>query len=242
MLDRIRIILVRPDSGGNVGAACRAMKTMGISRLVLVGNSNPDIERVRTLAIHAFDLFEKRQHYETLDEALNGSVFSAGITRRRGRFRKYFSLLPDEAAARIADIREGDVSLVFGNERTGLTDEELNACDAAVHIPSSPDFPSLNLSHAVQVITYSLYRTARGSEGKYTPVPREILNDTAEHMVNCLESIGFFSLTGKEEMKHFFRDLLARAAPDSREAARMKGIFTKIEGLKQNRQTNESSV
>jgi tRNA/rRNA methyltransferase len=231
MLEQIQIVLVRPESGSNVGAVCRAMKTMGISALIIVDPGALDEERVKTLAIHAWDIYKQRREYQTLDGALTSSVLSLGITRRRGRFRKYISLLPEEAADKAAQIGAGTVSLVFGNERTGLTDEELNQCDAAVHIPSSPAFPSLNLSHAVQIMTYALFRAAEQKEGRYHPVTREILEEVTGSMVNSLESIGFFSLTGKDEMHRYFRDLLARAAPDEREAERMKEIFKKIAGL-----------
>ena len=215
---------------------------MGISRLVLVGGAGLDPRRVQTLAIHALDIYEKREQFETLEEALRSSVFTAGVTRRRGRFRKYFSLLPEEAAEKIRAVGKGDVSLVFGNERTGLTDQELACCDAAVHIPSSPEFPSLNLSHAVQILTYTLFLKAKAHQGKYTPVTRAELDEVTNHMADCLESIGFFSLTGKDDMKRYFRDILSRAALDPREAGRMKDIFTKIAGLKQHGQIEKSSL
>jgi len=230
MFEDIKIILVNPEFGANVGAVCRAMKTMGFSKLVIAGEEKFDIERVKTLAVHAFDVFQERDHVLTLKEALGSAVFTAGITRRQGRFRKYLNLLPEDLAEHIRSIGKGSSALVFGNEEHGLTDEELKLCDAAVTIPSSEAFPSLNLSHAVQVITYVIRRSSLSSR-EYNPVSRQKMEDLIQHITGSLESIGFYRLTGKEEMGIYFRDIFSRAHLEENEARRMKSIFKKIEGL-----------
>ena len=209
MMDRIQVVLVRPGDGANAGAVCRAMKTMGVTQLAITGPCSLDIERVRTVAVHAFDIFESSRSFDTLEEAVSGSVLSAGITRRRGRFRKYTSFTPEQFAGQINQIRKGTISLVFGNEEHGLTDEELKACDTAVHIPSSDLFPSLNLSHAVQIILYIL-RTSCTEGSLFTPVSRMELEDLSNHITGRLEDIGFFTLTGKQDMKQFFREIFLK--------------------------------
>ncbi|MEW5818427.1 MAG: TrmH family RNA methyltransferase [Spirochaetota bacterium] len=234
VLDRIVIVLVQPEDGANVGSVCRAMKNMGVYRLTIVGEKELDTERVQTLALHAMDIYRRTSFVSSVEEALKGTVFSAGVTRRRGRFRKYVSLLPEELAERCASITEGDIALVFGNEDYGLTDKELSPCNIAVHIPSSPDFPSLNLSHAVHIITYSLFCRETKPTG-FSPITRGDLDLIVGKLLINLEKIGFFTQAGKEDMVIFFTDIFARAALSREEAQRMVKIFNKIEGLKNKR-------
>ena len=193
-LDRIQIVLVEPQSGENIGSVCRAMKTMGISKLAIIGKKVYDTARVNNLSVHAFDIYEKSIRYENLKSALKTSVLTAGATRRSGKKRKYISIYPEELASKIADISEGEVSIVFGRESSGLTVEELAECNIAVNIPSSPDSPSLNLAQAVQVITYSIYRSNYSGRG-YTPVNSERMEQVIETIASSLEKINFFKQT-----------------------------------------------
>lgn len=255
---RYQVVLVRPEDGANVGAVCRAMKTMGIARLVLVDLSpgRLDIDRVKHVSVHAFDIFENALFKSGLDEALSDSALSAGFTRRQGKRRKYISYLPEQLVEKTLELRSGEVSLVFGNERTGLTEEELNCCDCSVTIPSDLRFPSLNLSHAVQIITYLLFRSEAGeavkadrtgqaegaaeagdsaSAARNYPVTRNELETTVASVTVDLERIGFFTLTGKEEMGRFLRDIFARALISPAEAERLESLFQKIADLKINR-------
>jgi tRNA/rRNA methyltransferase len=239
---RYQVVLVRPEDGANVGAVCRAMKTMGLTRLVLVDLTagRLDINRVKHVSVHAFDIFEDALFKSGLDEALSDSVLSAGFTRRQGKRRKYISYLPEQLIEKTSKLHSGEVSLVFGNERTGLTEDELNCCDCSVTVPSDPRFPSLNLSHAVQIITYLLFRSE--AEAKETtsaarnhPVSRNELETTVASVTGALERTGFFTLTGKEEMARFLRDIFARALISPAEAERLESLFQKIADLKINR-------
>ncbi|RKX77991.1 MAG: RNA methyltransferase [Spirochaetes bacterium] len=236
----IKVILVSPRDGTNVGAVCRAMKTMGLNRLEIVKGKELDILRVATLAVHAKDVYDQAVFSDSLEHAISDSVLSAGITRRRGKWRKYFSLTPEELARKIIDTGNGTISLVFGNEEHGLTNEELSLCNLAVTIPSSPQFPSLNLSHAVQIITYIIYREsirAMGGMGNFHPIDHAELKKLTATVTDCLEEIGFFTLTGKDEMGRFIRDIFARALLDKKEAERVVKIFKKIRGLKSRRRS-----
>ena len=105
-LERIEIVLVETQDGANIGSVCRAMKTMGLMNLGIVGDAEYDDNRVRTLALHASDLWEKAKRYKTLDEALEGSIFSIGATRRRGKFRKLSSYSPEPLAKKISTLNE----------------------------------------------------------------------------------------------------------------------------------------
>lgn len=242
-MNDLQIILANTDDGGNIGAVCRCMKNMGIGRLTLVGGREYDTNRISVLAVHAFEVYQNAQRTAGLEEAAAGSVLTVGVTRRRGRRRKYRSLTPEELAERLAELPAGEVSLVFGNEEHGLTDEELKVCDTAVHIPSSPEFPSLNLSHAVQVVLYVLFRRFAGEQSgggaaeDAAGIPRRELDVLVDSIAGDLGSIGFFTLTGREEMHIFLRDLFARAGLTPKEAGRLQRIFRKIRDLKLHRPT-----
>lgn len=232
--DRFRIVLVEPQDGGNVGAVCRAAKTMGFSKLVIVGRERSyfDENRVFTLALHAGDLYENALYHSNLKEALADTVFAVGVTRRRGKFRKYFSFLPEQLAEHLSGLGEGPVDLVFGRESDGLRDDELNLCSAAVRIPSSDSFPSLNLSHAVQIITYSLHRSYNTEISGYRAVSRQRMDQVRDSITDSFDAIGFFKQNEKEEVGRFFSDILTRASLSEGEAARMEKMFRKMAALK----------
>lgn len=230
-LARIRIVLVEPQDGANIGSVCRAMKTMDIHELAVIGDRVYDEDRVRTLAVHACDIYESHMRFPSLREALADSVLSVGATRRRGKNRKYFSLLPEQLAERIEATGAGTVSIVFGRETDGLTDAELALCHMGVRIPTSDEFPSLNLAQAVQIITYSLFRHLTPALG-FGPITEERLAHAVLTIGESLESIGFYKGDEQPEVQRFFRDILARATLSEKEAARLEKMSIKIARLK----------
>ncbi len=234
-LDRIQIILVDPRDGANVGAVCRAMKTMGIINLGIVGEREYDSNRVHTLALHAKDVYTQSRRYPSLKDALKDSVLTFGTSRRRGKFRKYFSVSPEDMAEKISLIRKGKISIVFGRESDGLTDEELALCNIAVRIPTSDSFPSLNLAQAVQIITYTLYAHTKPLKN-YTPVNREEMDQLTETIKESLDSIGFFKLEEKDEVGRFFRDILTRSLMSKSELKRLEKMYKKIAAIKMYKQ------
>src|SRR6056297_1212310 len=232
-LDRFQVVLVEPETSGNVGAVCRAMKTMGFSRLLIVGRT-PDyfnLDQVRTFGLRAQELFDEALFVSTLPEALADSVLGAGITRRRGKYRKYFSLLPEQLAEHVSHMESGTVSLVFGRESDGLTDKELSYCNIAVHIPSSENFPSLNLSHAVQIITYTLSREYRPPMQRFQPIDQQRLTELSQIVTDSFEEISFFKKNEKDEVGRFFKDIFSRSGLSENEAARLIKMFRKVAGL-----------
>ncbi|MCL2879327.1 MAG: RNA methyltransferase, partial [Treponema sp.] len=163
-LSNIVIILSRTADSGNVGAVCRAMKNMGLCRLRLVDPSADDEKTIISRSVHAADVWENAELYDSLEKASADCCLLIGTTRRRGKHRKSISITPRGLAQRLVEqygssnqAFTGTIALVFGNERTGLDDTELNMCNFASHIPVSDDFPSLNLSHAVQIYAYELF-------------------------------------------------------------------------------------
>ena len=232
-LDDIYIILCRPDESRNVGSACRAMANMGITNLRIVGKkADYDEEKVKTLAIHAFSIWENAVFFDSIEAATKDCYVSAGTTRRRGKKRKEWLLTPDEFSTKVNDIEKGKVAVIFGNERTGLTDEELECCTLGVKIPTDDEFGSLNLSHAVQIICYELYKHLKvPTLTGYTPITLERLSKTVSSLTDDLKKVGFFSVTGRPEMENFWTSVFARAALSEGEAQYIEKIFNKAAGL-----------
>jgi tRNA/rRNA methyltransferase len=242
-LSQIVIVLCNPDESRNIGSVCRAMLNMGVHRLRIVGNpDNYNIEQVKTLSIHAFSVWENAEFYPTLQEAVADCITAAGTTRRRGKKRKSWLVLPEEFVDKISDCNEGNIAIVFGNERTGLTDEELELCTIGVTIPSSEEFGSLNLSHAVQLLCYTLYRGTTKHSSGYTPISIKRLDKTVLTISNSLEKIGFFKIAGKSDMEQFWKGVLSRAVLSESEASYIEKTFTKAAGLSSKIKTNISGT
>jgi TrmH family RNA methyltransferase len=228
------VVLCRAEESGNVGSSCRAMKTMGFSRLVLAGCPEYDLDRVRMMAVHAYDVFERAERFPDLESALAGFSLSSGFTRRRGERRKAFSLSAQDFAAMALSRPRGSgaVALVFGNERTGLTEGELGLCSLAAHIPSSEAFPSLNLAQAVQIACYELRRQNLGKrDGSADPVSRADVNETVGRIAGHLRKIGFFKIPRDRNLSSFLRDTAERAAYTTTELRYFESIFRKAAGM-----------
>jgi tRNA/rRNA methyltransferase len=244
-LSRFAVVLCRAEEGGNVGSACRAMKTMGLSRLVLAGCPDYDEGRVRMMAVHAFDVYERAERFPDLASALSGFALTGGFTRRRGERRKAFSHSVEGFAAFAlkrpqGDAGKGAVALVFGNERTGLTEDELGLCSLAAHIPSSDAFPSLNLAQAVQVACYELRKQAlEGRDGGPEPVTRAAADESVSRIADHLRQIGFFKVTRDRDLSAFLRDTVERSAYTPSELRYFESIFRKAAGMI--RQRNKES-
>ena len=129
----------------------------------------------------------------------------------------------------------GKVAVIFGNERTGLTDEQLDQCNLGVTIPSSDNFGSLNLSHAVQIMSYHLFRRAllqkKGEYRGYTPLTLERVDRTVQTITDNMQKIGFFKMPGREDMENFWRSILSRASLSEGEAQYLEKTFDKMAGL-----------
>ena len=249
-LSDVIIVLSRPAEAGNVGACCRAMKNMGLSRLRLAAaelkeTSCQDQESfpeagfgyggiqalIRARAIHAVDLWERAESFDSLGAAVKDCSLVIGTTRRRGRHRKQVSMTPPEIAAFLKD-RPGSAALVFGNERTGLEDDEIGLCNIASHIPVDEAFPSLNLSHAVQIYAYELYLALSGSaedavKGQWVPLKQDTIEVLVRELTDELKTLGFYTKRGRQEQEHFFRDIISRAALTEKEARYFAGIIAK---------------
>ncbi len=236
-LNNIVIVLDHPDESRNIGAACRAMANNDIKELRIVGNKTDyDIEHIHVLAIHAGPIFDRAKFYSSIKEATADCVICAGTTRRSGKKRGKL-LLPEEFADQMSSTSEegGKLAIVFGNERTGLTDQQLDQCTMGITIPSSNDFGSLNLSHAVQIICYHLFRKKLSERpGGYkgvSPVSLERIDKAVQNITDDMQKIGFFKMPGREDMENFWRSLLSRSAITESEAQYLEKTFSKMAGL-----------
>lgn len=240
-IPQVVIVLCNPNEGKNIGAVCRAMFTMGLSRLRIVGHrADYDDEDIRTLSVHAFHLWEQAEFFDNLTDAVADCVFAAGTTRRGGHKRSFSTASPRELASRVLSLySESRAAIVFGNERTGLTEDELNICSFSVSIPAVEKAGSLNLSHAVQIIAYELYLAFQStvhiasqtvfSAGVSVSLSR--IDKTVDKIILNLKEIGFFSLGKPEYMKRFWRSVFSRAALSEEEALYIEKIFDKTSCL-----------
>lgn len=233
------IVLSRPGEPGNVGAVCRAMMNCGLCELRLVEPRPLDEARIRERAVHAAGIWERARHFPELREAVADCSLVVGATRRRGE-RRGITISAREAARLLAARNAGKSAVVFGNERTGLTNAELSLCDIASHIPAHDAFPSLNLSHSVQIYAYeiSLAFSERVSEsaslpqgaarkGAWEPLPRAEIDALAASLCDSLALLGFYTRTGRSAHEALFRGLCARAGVTQKEARLLRALFAK---------------
>ncbi len=227
-LDRIEIVLCDTQDGANIGSVCRAMKTMGLTHLTLVTDRIYDDERVRTLALHAYDLYENRREFSDLRSAISDSILSVAATRRVGKGRKTSRVSPEELAKHIGSLGSGKVSVVFGCESNGLSDEQVRACSMVVTIPTSDKFPSLNLSQAVQIICYSLFQNLRPYSGQTNVVASSRIETATTRCIEDLDGIGYFKNDDERAFtKEFLGSIMERAGMTEGEVQRMEKIFSK---------------
>ena len=248
LLSDVIIVLSRPAEAGNVGAVCRAMKNMGLSRLRLVspGFSVDDASTVlseagfayggnlaviQARAIHAADVWEKAETFDSLAAAVKDCALVIGTTRRRGRNRKQVTMTPSEAAAFLKG-HPGPAALVFGNERTGLEDHEIDICNMASHIPVDDTFPSINLSHAVQIYAYELFKSLASPEkdavkGQWVALDESAIDALVADVTGNLRLLGFYRQAGREEQERFFRDIFSRAGITESEGQYFSGLIVR---------------
>lgn len=213
-LHNIRVVLVRPVYGGNVGAVCRAMKNMGVRDLALVNPRNDmNWDEARQRAYRALDVLEGHRRFSSLVEAVADCGLVAGTSVRPGLYREHAQTPRDCAPRLLAAAADTSVALVFGPEDSGLTNEEIALCTQIIRIPSSEEYPSLNLSHAVMVICYELFLAA----GEFEPpaerspeAPSQLRERMFAMWREALLNIGFMDQQKADHMMMGLRRILSR--------------------------------
>jgi tRNA (cytidine32/uridine32-2'-O)-methyltransferase len=234
---RVRMVLVGTSHPGNIGSAARALKTMGLSRLVLVAPERFPHAEADALAAGAGDLLLAARVHADPAEALADCRLVLGCTARDRRIALPM-LSPREAAARVAEVASarGEVALLFGRERTGLDNAELQLCHAAVHIPANPGYSSLNLAAAVQVLAYELRlalldASSTGEDGAEGEGPGEPSATHAQleglfaQLADTLDAIDFHKGRAPESAMRKLRRLFLRAGLNEREVRLLRGVL-----------------
>jgi len=234
-LHAVRVVLVAPTHPGNIGAAARAMLTMGLQRLVLVAPRRfPDPEAV-ALASGATRVLDDARIVATQDEAIAGCVFAVGLSARPREFAGRVLAVREAAAEAIANAVRGDVAVVFGTEMSGLSNAQLARCHAIATIPTSAEYGSLNLAAAVQVVAYELRLAANGGEiwraPRFEPATADEIEALYAHGERTLTAMRFLDPRMPKRLLPRLRRLFSRAALEKEEVNILRGILARIDQL-----------
>ena len=235
LLNSVKVVLVGTTHPGNIGATARAMKNMGILDLALVEPKEfpSDVATFRSKA--AKDILEKASVHISLEEAISECELVVG-TSARGRTVPWPVLNPREAAEEMhKSSLNGKVAMVFGREDRGLTNEELGLCNFHVHIPSDPEYSSLNLSQAVQILAYEIrlsYLQDRHVNEEYWDV--ELANNEQterliNHMDELMQEVDFYDVENPRKLLVRVRRFFKRSKIDVMEANIFRGLFATIQ-------------
>lgn len=236
LLANIRIVLARTSHPGNIGAAARAMKTMGLSQLYLVQPYLFPNSQADAMAAGAADLLSTAHVCSTLDEALAGTTLALGVSARRRDIMAEV-LTPPEAATRLlSDAQASPVALVFGHEASGLSNEELSLCQGLVTIAANPEYSSLNLAAAVQVLSYEIRQTWLAHPSWPRPEVEAATLDDVErfygHLETALTELEFLNQGSPGKLMLKLRWLFARTRLAQEEVNILRGILTAAQSAK----------
>lgn len=225
----IRVVLVETSHPGNIGAAARAMKTMSLQRLYLVNPVEYPAAVATSRASGAEDVLAGAVVCDSLSAALNGCSLVVGTSARSRRI-KWPLLEPRQCAKRIyEESGGGDIAIVFGRERSGLKNEEMDLCQTMLHIPTSDDYTSLNLAAAVQIIAYELYQQSLSDipvvANEDVAASHEQLEGYFSHLWEALTKIDFLDPDNPGQLKRRLRRIYSKARPTSNEVNILRGIL-----------------
>lgn len=232
--NQIRIVLVEPSHPGNIGAAARAAKTMGIENLVLVSPKSFPDNQATVRATGAVDVLEQAQVCTTLKEAISNCTFVVG-TSSRERGLPCPQITPRELGVRVwQELQQGSVAIVFGRESSGLSNQEMDLCQYATTIPSNWEFGSLNLAAAVQVIAYEIFMSTLKQASSDSDDDQELATANElelfyEHLQIVLLEIEFLDPKQPKLLMRRLRHLYNRARPSQVEINILRGILSSIQ-------------
>lgn len=233
MLNKIRVVMIETSHPGNIGAAARAMKNMSLSRLYLVRPKSFPDEEAYARASGATDVLDQAVICETLEEALEGAQVVYGSSAR-DRTLQWPVVNPRECAEQVfAAPPEQEAALVFGRERTGLTNDELEKCTAMLQIPTNPDYSSLNVASAIQVVSYEMHMQShmaqqKGAVTKAEEEPlasQDQLQGYYEHLEKTLVDIEFLDPKNPRQLMRRLQRFYNRCQPTVIELNILRGIL-----------------
>ena len=254
LFTRLRFVLVNTSSPGNIGAAARAIKTMGFGELVLVNPRFPDAvheDEAQAFASGAADVLERARVVGSIEEALQGCNFAAAVSARLREFSPPV-VTPRELATQLSGDSGLQAALIFGNERFGLPNEVVQKCHTLINIPANPDYSSLNLAQAVQVLAYECRMTeleARGGPMRTSGdarAPGEVgfQGETASvaevegmfaHLEEALVAIRFLNPDNPKKLMPRLKRMFSRAQLETEEVNILRGVARQILAPKQGR-------
>ncbi len=233
-LNAIRVVFVETSHPGNIGATARAMKTMGLSRLYLVAPKKFPDKNASEMASGAKDILDMAICVDSIDDAL-ADVQLACMTSARPRDISLPGLTPDGAANKIASMSDDtEIALVFGRERTGLTNEELLRGHYHIEIPTNPVYSSLNLAQAVQIIAYEVTKKSLLPHQTVAPQSENALAEMEQveqyylHLEAVLKAIDFLKPSNPKQVMLRLRRLFNRAKLEAVEVNILRGILTQV--------------
>ena len=228
-LSNFRVVLVRTSHPGNIGSTARAMKNMGIGSLVLVAPKRFPDAQASALASGADDVLASARVVGTLGEAIGDCVAAYALSARMREWGPQNIAVRNAAAAALKDAQAGQVAFVFGNEASGLTNEELLACQQQVRIPTDPAWSSINLAQAVQIVAYELRMAATAgalTEGRAEPLAAVAdLEGLYGHLEEASIASGFLDPANPGRLRERWRRLFARARPEREEINILRGLL-----------------
>ncbi|PTQ78598.1 tRNA/rRNA methyltransferase [Nitrosomonas oligotropha] len=231
-LDNIRIVLSHTSHPGNIGAVARAMKTMGLHSLYLINpKCFPDAE-ADARAANAIDILQQAKVCVEIDKALENTVLTAAVTARPRELSHTIFDARQGAMELVQQARQQPVALLFGRENSGLTTTEVNKCQVIIHIPANPQYPSLNLASAVQVMAYELRMAL--SENPTRPAVSGVTANFNElellytHLEQLMIASGFLDPQKPKLLMQRIRRLFARARLEKEEVQILRGILTAL--------------
>jgi len=228
----ISVVLVEPEGEENIGSVARAMKNMGVENLIIVKpRCNHLSKSALFYAVHADDILKKAELYNSLEDALKKTDLSVAITRRTGQWRIRDFILEDFSKY-LLKYEKKNVFLVFGREKFGLTNEEIRQCDLICTIPSSEKFPSLNLSQAVMVTLYDIYRerikSKKNKDGNLAN--RKTFNKMIKKIILALDEMEFFKNVPSWRLENYIKKILLRARLENYDCMVIEHLFTRLAG------------
>jgi len=229
----IRIVLVDTSHPGNIGAAERAMKNMGLGDLVLVRPQQFPHAEATARASGAADLLESARVFQSIGEAVGDCGLVIG-TSARPRAANWTVLDPPAAAARSLEASaDRPVAILFGGERNGLSNEDLAACHALMNVPANPEYESLNLAQAVQIVTWEIRMAGapqvRRLEPEAPPATAGQIENLRGHLATVVAQLGFKDERNAANLVTRLERLLMRAVPDEKEVQILRGVLTAIQ-------------
>ncbi len=245
LLDNLCIVMIQTSHPGNIGSAARAMKTMGISDLRLVQPNRFHSPETRALASGADDILDHARHFDTLKAALADCQTVIGTSARSERTLSWPQLNARECGMLVAEhLSQQKIALVFGRERSGLTNEELEYCQYLAHIPMAFDFFSLNIAAAIQLFCYECRMATRTPPEKQDRITEEIpatteaLEGFYQHLETTLVESRYLDPENPRLLMRRIRRLFGRAAPTKNEVSMLRGMLSAFQGRKFQRRSS----